>query len=237
MSRRLNRGIVIAIVGSALLAGLARPQASATPRSPTIERFLAVDDPDPVQYRALRRLEARNDHFDSEARMDVWTEGDASGFRYTVVSEDGSEYIRRRVFRQTLETERAMWASGAPDRAGLTRANYVFEDRGAQPDGLLSLSVKPRRKDVLLVDGAIFLSPIDGDLLRVEGQLSKSPSFWTRRVNIVRWYKRFAGIRMPIALESTANVLIAGRSTFRMHYEYESVNNQQVGSPQILAKQ
>jgi hypothetical protein len=37
---------------------------------------------------------------------------------------------------------------------------------------------------------------------------------------------------MPVAVESVANVLIAGRSTFRMTYEYESVNGQHVGDPQ-----
>lgn len=228
MGLRLSRVVSAALI---VLGAFARPHASETLRAGTVERFLAMGNPDPLQYRALRHLEARNEHFDSQARMDVWTEGDSSGFRYTIVAEEGSEYIRRRVFRQTLETERAMWASGAPDRAGLTPANYVFEDRGAQPDGLLSLGVKPRRKDMLLVDGAIFLDPADGDLVRMEGRLSKAPSFWTRHVNIVRWYKRFAGVRMPVALESTANVLIAGRSSFRMSYEYESVNNERVGSP------
>jgi hypothetical protein len=228
MDRRLSRALVGVVVA---LIAFARPEAAETFRSPTIERFLAIDDPNPTQYRALRRLEARNEHFGSEASMQVWTEGDPSGFRYTIVAEHGSEYIREKVFRRTLEMERAMWASGAPDRAGLTPANYVFEDRGEQPDGLLALGVKPRRKDVLLVDGAIFLNPADSDLVRVEGRLSKPPSFWTRHVNIVRWYKRFVGVRMPTALQSTANVLIAGRSTFEMSYEYESVNNEHVGSP------
>jgi hypothetical protein len=228
MVRRLSRGVTA--LGLVLIA-LVRPQASAPPRSATVDRFLAIGDPDPFQYRALRRLEAHNDHFGSDARMEVWTEGDASGFQYTIVSEEGSEYIRRKVFRQTLETERAMWASGAADRAALTPANYLFEDRGEQPDGLLAVGVKPRRKDVLLVEGAIFLNPVDGDLVRMEGRLSKAPSFWTRNVNIVRWYKRFAGVRMPVAVESTASVLIAGKSTFRMSYEYESVNNERVGGP------
>ncbi len=234
MARRLSCAICALTI---VLAAFARPQASDAVQSAAVQRFLAIGDPDPFQYRALRRLEARNDHFDSEARMEVWTEGDASGFRYTVVSEEGSEYIRNRVFRKTLETEREMWASGAPDRAGLTGANYVFADRGLQPDGLLSVDVKPRRKDVLLVDGTVFFDPANGDLVRMEGRLSKAPSFWTRRVTIVRWFKRFAGVRMPVALESTANVLIAGRSTFRMSYEYESVNDEHVGSPRTLAQE
>src|SRR5258705_2368100 len=107
-------------------AGAAGPAPSAQTR-PILERFLALDDPTPTQYRALRHLEANNDHFEKSAWMDVWTEGDSSGFRYQIVAEEGSDYIRSRVFRATLETERKMWASGAPDKAGLTPANYTFE--------------------------------------------------------------------------------------------------------------
>jgi hypothetical protein len=83
-----------------------------------------------------------------------------------------------------------------------------------------------------MVDGAIHLNPDDGELVRMEGRLTKTPSIWTRRVEIVRWYQRIAGFRMPTALESVANVRIAGVSTFRMTYEYESVNGQHVGQPQ-----
>src|SRR6185369_11269571 len=140
--------------------------------------------------------------------------------------------IRSKVFHASLETEREMWAAVSPDEGALTPANYVFEDRGAQPDGLTSLAVKPRRKGVLLVDGSIFLNPDDGELVRMEGHLSKTPSFWTRRVEIVRWYQRIAGFRMPTALESVANVRVAGLSSFRMTYEYESINGKRVGTPQ-----
>jgi hypothetical protein len=42
---------------------------------------------------------------------------------------------------------------------------------------------------------------------------------------------------MPVALESVASVLIAGKSTFRVVYEYESVNGQRMGSPQPRARQ
>jgi hypothetical protein len=231
MTRGLSRSLLVLVALTWLLA----PVSAAGPSNGSggiLKQFLALDDPTPAQYRALRHLEARNEKFEKSAWMDVWTEGDASGFRYTIVAEDGSDYIRSKVFRATLETERKMYAAGEPDKAALTRENYVFEERGSQADGLTSLTVKPRRKDVLLVDGSIFLNPEDGELVRMEGRLSKSPSFWTRRVEIVRWYQRIAGFRMPKALESVANVLVAGMSTFRMSYEYESINGQRVGNPQ-----
>jgi len=205
--------------------------------APILERFLALGDPDPTDFRALRHLDAYNEHFNRSAWMDVWTEADQSGFRYHIVSEGGSDYIRSKVFRASLESERKMWADGTPAHAALTPVNYEFELRGAQPDGLASLIVKPRRKDALLVDGVMFLNPDDGDLVRLEGRLVKAPSFWTRRVDIVRWYRRFAGIRMPVALESVASVLIAGKSTLRITYEYEIVNGQRFGCPQPRPRQ
>lgn len=231
MTLGLNRSLLATAVAALLVAHTVAVGRDAE-APPVLQRFLALDDPTPHQVRALRHLEARNDKFEKSAWMDVWTEGDANGFRYQVVCEDGSEYIRSKVFHASLDTERQMWAPGTPDQGALTPANYVFEDRGAQPDGLASLAVKPRRKNLLLVDGSIFLNPDDGELVRIEGQLSKTPSFWTRRVEIVRWYQRIAGFRMPTALESVANVRIAGVSTFRMTYDYETINGQRVGNPQ-----
>ncbi len=230
MTRGLRRNLSALTVAVLLAAhvGAAGP----TGASLLLQRFLALDDPTPTQFRALRHLEARNEKFDKSAWMDVWTEADTSGFHYDIVGEDGSDTIRSKVFRAALDLERNMWAAGEPDGGALTPENYVFEERGAQPDGLASLIVKPRRKGILMVDGSIFLNPDDGELVRMEGQLTKTPSFWTRRIEIVRWYQRIAGVRMPTALETVAMVRIAGVSTFRMTYEYESINGQRVGSPQ-----
>jgi hypothetical protein len=45
---------------------------------------------------------------------------------------------------------------------------------------------------------------------------------------VVRRYERIGGVHVPVSLESVAHVLIAGRSTFRMTYEYESINGEHV---------
>ena len=232
MTRGLSRSLLPVALALALGQLRATERAAVPDTCPVLQRFLTIDDPTPVEYRALRHLDTTSEHF-APAWMDVWTEMDDAGFHYRIAAEGGSESVRSRVFRAMLETERKSWASGEPDRAGLTPVNYTFEDRGAQADGLASLGVTPRRKDMLLVDGAIFLKPDDGDLVRMEGQLSKPPSFWTRKVQIVRRYRRFAGVRMPVALETVANVLIAGKSTLHVTYEYESVNGQKVGTAQL----
>jgi len=203
-TRSLLAVSVVALV--AAHANAARSDEAGIAATPILQRFLALGDPSPESYRALRHLEARNEKFNMSAWMDVWTESDASGFRYRIEREEGSDYIRSRVFRESLETERKLWAAGAPDAASLTPANYTFADGGAQADGLAALNIKPRRKEVLLVDGSIFLRPGDGELLKMEGDLAKAPSFWTRRVRIVRHFQRFAGVRMPVSLDAVANV-------------------------------
>lgn len=196
-----------------------------------VERFLARDDKGPIRYRALRRLEAHNKKFGASAWMDVWTDVDpATGLLYEVAAEGGSGSIRSRVFRAALDGEQKMLRDGDSQRAHLDLTNYIIEDDGVA-DG--SLTIKPRRKDVLLIDGRIFVNPEDGDLLRIEGRLSKNPSFWTRKVEIIRRYGRLAGVHVPLEIESDAQIFIAGQSTFRMTYEYETINGERVGKPQV----
>jgi hypothetical protein len=221
--------LVSALLAAALLTGIttvAAGQLNGAEHPPALARFLNTVQQGPESYRALRRMEARNPRLSEAAWMHVFTEADAGGFRYEIVGQGGSAYVRDRVFKSALETEQKMW--GAGDKGALTIDNYTFEDRGEESSGLAWIGVTPRRKDVLLVRGSIFLRPDDGDLVRVEGALSRAPSFWTRNVEIVRTYERIGGVRVPVRLESTASVRIAGMSTFTMTYEYESINGKPI---------
>jgi hypothetical protein len=223
--------------GIAVACAVADVDAFQITQPTVLQRFLARGEEPPVEYRALRRLEADNPKFKQSAWMIAWTEYDhVNGFRYEVVDEGGSGYIRSKVLRAALEGEQKIWADHEPQKASFTDENYEFTDGVAGPDGLAPVGVKPKRKDVLLVEGSIFVQPSDGELTRIEGKLSKTPSFWTRRVDVVRRYERKAGVRVPMSIESVASVLIAGRSTFKMTYEYQTINGQHVGDPQPHAQ-
>jgi len=227
------------VAAASMFLATAHPYASTPAQAqPTVlQRFLARAEEPPVEYRALRRLEAQNPKFKQSAWMLAWTEYDhVNGFRYQIVDEGGSGYIRNKVLRAALDGEQKIWADREPQKASFNHDNYMFDAGPPAPDGLASVGVKPKRKDVLLVEGAIFVQPSDGELSRIEGRLSKTPSFWTRRVDVVRRYERKGGVRVPISIESVAHVLIAGRSTFKMTYEYQTINGQRVGDPQLPAK-
>ena len=90
--------------------------------------------------------------------MDAWTEfDDEHGLQFEIVAEGGSGYVRKKVLRAALEGEQRIWAAREPQRASLTAENYTFLDRGLGPEGLAAVAITPRRKDVLLVEGAVVL--------------------------------------------------------------------------------
>ncbi len=95
---------------------------------------------------------------------------------------------------------------------------------------MLKMQLTPRRRDSRLVLGSALLTAKSGNLVRVEGRLSKSPSFWVRWVNVSRSYSPIGGSMMPVAVESTADVRIAGMSTFSMTYDYQMVDGQAVNA-------
>ena len=226
----------VATVGFTALALLTTPAVraagSASRRVPPLERFLGPEPAPLTSYRALRRLSATTRGGRMQGAIVAWTALDPSrGFGYEIVSRSGSPAVQSRALIPALETEAHALAPGDGARTALVRANYRFGTAIAREDGLARVDITPHRNAPMLLEGAMFLQPDTGDLVRVEGRLVKRPSFWTRRVDIVRHYARVAGVRVPIAMESTAQVLILGPSTFTMTWEYESVNGIRVGTP------
>jgi hypothetical protein len=210
--------------------GEARPGAArpASPRATTaLWRFLEPETEALRSYEGARRLIARNDRFGQEAWMTVRTKLDDRGFRYEVTGEGGSDLLRRRVLRAMLEAERDLVARGRSREAALSADNYdigVATDEG----DVVRLTLLPRRPEPFLLDGEARVHPDTGELLSIAGRLAKNPSFWTTRVDVVRTYARIGGVRLPVALDSTAIVRVAGRSVLRMSFEYRSVNGRPV---------
>jgi hypothetical protein len=211
-----------------LLALAAVPAARAT--SPdaadhSFKQFLAKDDGE-LPYRATRRLEAENGS--RHGWMNVVTQyTPRAGFRYDVIAEGGSDYIRDKVLRAVLNAERDAYARGEMFRAALAPENYAFEPNGVGADGLSRVLISPRRKEPALIQGTMFLTPQDGALVRLQGRLAKSPSFWVKSVEVVRAYRHFNGNVVPIALESKAQLRMLGSASLRMTYRYSEID----GSP------
>jgi len=222
----LALGLLVALTGFA--SGQA-PEAGRSTLPPSVTRFLNNHAESLIQFRAVRHLEATNTRFKKHGWMDVVTElSPDSGFTFHVTAEGGSEYIRRKVLRPILEGEQEIVARGEARRSALTLDNYEMLREEPAETGLVRLFVTPKREERTLIDGTLLITEGDADLVRVTGRLAKNPSFWTKRVDIVRTYGRIAGIRVPLSIESVAQVRIAGPSAMTMTYRYDMVNGRTV---------
>lgn len=232
----MTRSAMIATACVAL--GLATPSlyATSTPDDTTapadasvLERFAHPTTPRLVTYRALRRMKATAMGGRFTAELEAWTTLDAQGhFTYEVVREAGSELIRARVLREALDTERDNYEPDNIGRMELVPANYEFRSRGLSGPDQADIALLPRRTTPLLLRGIATIHTRTGDVLRVEGSPAEMPSWWTRQVDIVQRYDRVLGVQVPVEISSTANVRIAGPSTFQMLYQYASVNGHRV---------
>jgi hypothetical protein len=230
MLKRLAAALAMAVMaGAAASANVFLEQQPAGGRMALLDRFLAPDDQPLVSYRAFRHLSATTRGGRMSASIDAWTTLDpVHGFTYEITSMEGSALIQKKVLIAALEAEQKAVESANKSQSALTPANYEFLDVSPLDAHLVKVDVRPRRKHVMLVNGAIVIESDSADLVRVEGELSQRPSFWTRRVHVVREYNRVGGIHVPVSMKSTADVLIVGSSSFSMTYRYSEINGKHV---------
>jgi hypothetical protein len=228
---RVRVGLACLLAAAAILPAAAGGPSGETPvvRGEFIGRFLAPDQDPLVSYRAFRRLTASTRGGKMRASIEAWTTLDpVRGFTYEITAREGSGLIQGRVLVAALDAERDAVKATDRDQSALTPANYDFLDISPEDTRLVKMDVRPKRKNVMLVNGALFIEADSADLVRIEGELSKRPSFWTRRVRVTREYERLEGVHVPVSMSSTADVLIVGASTFSMTYRYTEINGKPV---------
>jgi hypothetical protein len=223
--------IAASIVTATLVAAPATPGSSQA-TGDTVARFLESGRPALTAYRARRHLEASSRGGKMKAQLDAHTTLLPDGtFSFEVLKETGSNLLRQRVLRPALLEEQDNHNNAKLAESDFTRENYDFlvEESNRDPD-LVRIGLAPRRKSQLLIDGAAFVRRDDADLVRIQGVLSKRPSFWTRKVEITRHYARIDGVRVPIEVRLDADVLLVGDSAFDMTYQYLAINGRQVAT-------
>jgi len=177
-------------------------------------------------YVAIRRLESVNDRHNKSAWLVARTSLQDGTFTWTVLAEGGSELIRNRVLRETLEKEAEVHREGLSRRGGLTDENYMFFPP-LPAEGGSRVAIEPRKREDMLIKGEMLLSP-EGTLLCIEGDLVKRPSFWTKSVHPVRQYGRVDGTHVPLRLDIEAQVRLVGTSRLSMTYQYLEINGRAV---------
>lgn len=133
---------------------------------------------------------------------------------YKIVEAKGSDRGEK-VVRKILDHESEAEKTDTPPTA-LVRQNYDFQLLGQEAfQGVrcFVLGLHPKRKDPSLIEGRAWIDPNTFLVRKVEGEMSKSPSWWVKDVRLTVMFGEIDGIWTQTATTAVANVRVVGRYT------------------------
>jgi len=129
---------------------------------------------------------------------------------YNALAFIGDKRIRNEVIARYLTAETQTPAG--PD-ISITPANYKFKYKGLQDhEGQQAyvFQVSPRRKQVGLFKGDLWIDPQTYMPVRESGRFVKSPSIFLKKIEFVRTYEVKDGLAVPQHIESKVQTRIFG---------------------------
>ncbi len=146
---------------------------------------------------------------------------------FTTTSGKGSGFVRRRVFQRLMEVEEKRIRVNKDPDSLITPQNYTLDVVGTDRIGNSDCSVVhavPKRKEMDLFEGKIWIDNQDFAIVRITGHLAKSPSFWIKQVDFVRDYQKIDGFWLLSREEAVSAITIFGKETLTVDYQNYTVN-------------
>jgi len=134
---------------------------------------------------------------------------------FKAVHFSGDGFVKSNVITRLLKSEVDHVQKDDTSLTAVTTANYKFSYKGtSQAEGRLVhvYQVKPRKKRVGLFKGRIYLDAHTGSLVRTEGSMVKSPSFFVKKIEFVQDYADFGSFTFPVRLHSEVSARLIGRA-------------------------
>jgi hypothetical protein len=166
-----------------------------------------------------------NDEVHPAAEMTVKTTyRKDTGKSYTVVSQSGSELIRKFVLGAILDNEQRLNLPGTREGAWFTSANYemTLKPGGSQQvDGrnCIVLALTPRRKTPYLIEGTLWVDSRDGSIVQVQGTAAKSSSLLTGPTQVVRQYENIGGFPQATHVRAVSDSMMFGQTIVKIDYQ------------------
>jgi len=155
---------------------------------------------------------------DREADMTVELTYTSPGKKqFTILSEHGSEFILNHVLGKLLKSE-----ADDPQRAAIDRKNYDFMLVGYEntpSGGQYILGLKPKSKSEYLYKGKLWVDAKDFAVTKVEGEMTKNPSFWVKDTNISHTYRKIDDFWLPAETRTVSQIRLGGRADLTIQYK------------------
>jgi hypothetical protein len=146
---------------------------------------------------------------------------------FKAVRFSGDSFVKTSVIVRLLQSEVDHLQKDDPALTAITPANYKFSYKGTnQMQGRLVhvYQLKPRQKRAGLFKGRIYLDAYSGSMVRAEGRLVKSPSFFVKKIEFVQDFADIDAFTFPVHIHSEAQTRVVGRAVVDIYdADYEPV--------------
>jgi hypothetical protein len=181
------------------------------------------------RYTGTQHYVLNNKRFKTHAEMTVrMAYGPGGRKEFQVLSESGSEWVRKYVFGRLIRVEQESAQGAAHRETRITPDNYNFRLVGmdtANGRPCYLLDATPRTKAKYLFRGRVWVDAEDAAVTRVEGSPAQSPSFWTASVHFVHQYKKVGPYWLAASNVSQTEVRIFGSTELKVEYSDYVINS------------
>ena len=163
---------------------------------------------------------------------------------FTALDYRGDGFVKSNVIARLLQSEVDHVKQDDGEQTAISEANYKFSYKGtSEVNGRLVhiFHVKPRKKRPGLFKGRIALDAYLGSLVRAEGTVVKSPSFFVKKIEFMQDYVDIAEFTFPAHIHSVALARVIGHTVVDVyHSDYQPVTSgvqsaQQAAAPTTLS--
>ena len=143
---------------------------------------------------------------------------------YEALRFEGDKTVKNNIIARylTADTEAQ---SADQSLLAVIPANYKFKFKGHSGEGenqIYIFQLTPRKKRVGLFKGKIFLQEATGRLVRAQGTVTKTPSFFISKIRFTQDYGMVAGFTLPTHIRSEADTRLVGKALVDMvHRDYQ----------------
>lgn len=145
------------------------------------------------------------------------------GRSYRILSQGGSDLIRKFGLVPLLNAETRLSVPGKLEHAWFTTDNYEMKLKSRQPEALegrqcYELAIVPRHKAPNAIQGTLWVNADDGSIVKVEGVASRRPSILAGKTTMMREYQKVNGYAMATHARAESNSRIIGRTVVTVEY-------------------
>lgn len=149
--------------------------------------------------------------------------------QFTALHYTGDGFVKTNVITRLLQSEVDHVKQDDNGLTAISNQNYKFSYKGTSKINNRVVHVyqlKPRKKRPGLFKGRIYLDAYTGSLVRAEGSVVKSPSFFVRKIDFVQDYEDINNFTFPVHIHTNALARVIGRTVVDiLHRDYQPTSS------------